>query len=85
MKVFGTEDALGLRLRLQGVGTIVLPTIYDPTELRSEFKKIDTSGDGKISLNEFTVWWNGQDDAKDGFLKQMHADLKVDHRNDADQ
>mmetsp|Transcript_92515 Transcript_92515/g.239542 ORF Transcript_92515/g.239542 Transcript_92515/m.239542 type:complete len:2286 (-) Transcript_92515:182-7039(-) len=36
-KVFGTEDALGLRLRLQGIGTIVLPTIYDPTELRSEF------------------------------------------------
>eukprot|EP00441_Pelagodinium_beii_P031460 CAMPEP_0197637908 /NCGR_PEP_ID=MMETSP1338-20131121/12992_1 /TAXON_ID=43686 ORGANISM="Pelagodinium beii, Strain RCC1491" /NCGR_SAMPLE_ID=MMETSP1338 /ASSEMBLY_ACC=CAM_ASM_000754 /LENGTH=2142 /DNA_ID=CAMNT_0043210401 /DNA_START=44 /DNA_END=6472 /DNA_ORIENTATION=+ len=36
-KVFGTEEALGLRLRLEGVGTVMLPTLYDPSELRSEF------------------------------------------------
>ncbi|CAJ1362429.1 unnamed protein product, partial [Effrenium voratum] len=37
MKVSGTEEALGLRLRLQGVGTVLLPTIFDPSELRSDF------------------------------------------------
>eukprot|EP00930_Biecheleria_cincta_P026761 TRINITY_DN18824_c0_g1_i1.p1 TRINITY_DN18824_c0_g1~~TRINITY_DN18824_c0_g1_i1.p1 ORF type:complete len:2162 (-),score=504.14 TRINITY_DN18824_c0_g1_i1:27-6512(-) len=37
MKVFGTEEALGLRLRLEGIATIMLPTLYDPSELRSEF------------------------------------------------
>jgi acetyl-CoA carboxylase/biotin carboxylase 1 len=37
MTVFGTEEALGLRLRLEGVATILLPTLYDPSELRSEF------------------------------------------------
>merc|ERR1719324_187879 len=37
MKVFGIEEALGLKLRLAGIGTIMLPTIYDPSELRSEF------------------------------------------------
>eukprot|EP00441_Pelagodinium_beii_P036360 CAMPEP_0197642468 /NCGR_PEP_ID=MMETSP1338-20131121/16115_1 /TAXON_ID=43686 ORGANISM="Pelagodinium beii, Strain RCC1491" /NCGR_SAMPLE_ID=MMETSP1338 /ASSEMBLY_ACC=CAM_ASM_000754 /LENGTH=2163 /DNA_ID=CAMNT_0043215591 /DNA_START=12 /DNA_END=6503 /DNA_ORIENTATION=+ len=36
-KVFGTEEALGLRLRLEGIGTVMLPTLYDPSELRSEF------------------------------------------------
>lgn len=28
---------MGLRLRLDGIGTIMLPTVYDPSELRSEF------------------------------------------------
>eukprot|EP00913_Durusdinium_trenchii_P021985 g20658.t1 len=37
MSVMGSEEALGLRLRLDGVGTIMLPTVYDPSELRSEF------------------------------------------------
>mmetsp|Transcript_28574 Transcript_28574/g.51772 ORF Transcript_28574/g.51772 Transcript_28574/m.51772 type:complete len:2160 (-) Transcript_28574:247-6726(-) len=37
MKLSGTEEALGLRLRLQGVGTVLLPTIFDPSELRSDF------------------------------------------------
>eukprot|EP00913_Durusdinium_trenchii_P029475 g27628.t1 len=37
MKVSGSEEALGLRLRLQGVGTVLLPTIFDPSELRSDF------------------------------------------------
>jgi len=37
MKVSGTEEALGLRLRLQGVGTVLLPSLFDPSELRSEF------------------------------------------------
>jgi len=37
MTVFGTEEALGLRLRLEGVATIMLPALYDPSELRSEF------------------------------------------------
>jgi len=37
MKIFGTEEALGLRLRLEGIATIMLPTLYDPSELRSEF------------------------------------------------
>lgn len=37
MKVYGTEEALGLRLRLEGIATIMLPTLYDPSELRSEF------------------------------------------------
>lgn len=35
--VSGSEEALGLRLRLDGIGTIMLPTVYDPSELRSEF------------------------------------------------
>jgi len=37
MKVYGTEEALGLRLRLEGIATIMVPTLYDPSELRSEF------------------------------------------------
>eukprot|EP00930_Biecheleria_cincta_P026767 TRINITY_DN18824_c0_g4_i1.p1 TRINITY_DN18824_c0_g4~~TRINITY_DN18824_c0_g4_i1.p1 ORF type:complete len:2184 (-),score=502.75 TRINITY_DN18824_c0_g4_i1:163-6714(-) len=37
MKVSGTDEALGLRLRLQGVGTVLIPTIFDPSELRSDF------------------------------------------------
>eukprot|EP00933_Yihiella_yeosuensis_P029464 TRINITY_DN23109_c0_g1_i1.p1 TRINITY_DN23109_c0_g1~~TRINITY_DN23109_c0_g1_i1.p1 ORF type:complete len:2264 (+),score=566.09 TRINITY_DN23109_c0_g1_i1:79-6870(+) len=37
MKVRGTEEPLGLRLWLQGVGTVLLPTLYDLSELRSEF------------------------------------------------
>ena len=37
MSVMGSEEALGLRLRLDGIGTIMLPTVYDPSELRSEF------------------------------------------------
>eukprot|EP00930_Biecheleria_cincta_P045474 TRINITY_DN31337_c0_g1_i1.p1 TRINITY_DN31337_c0_g1~~TRINITY_DN31337_c0_g1_i1.p1 ORF type:complete len:2185 (+),score=477.67 TRINITY_DN31337_c0_g1_i1:90-6644(+) len=37
IKVSGTEEALGLRLRMQGVGTVLLPTIFDPSELRSDF------------------------------------------------
>jgi len=37
MKVFGTEEALGLRLRLEGIATVMVPTIFDATELRSEF------------------------------------------------
>lgn len=37
MTVYGTEEPLGLRLRLEGVATVVLPTLYDPSELRSEF------------------------------------------------
>jgi len=36
-QIFGTEEALGLRLRLEGIATIMLPTLYDPSELRSEF------------------------------------------------
>eukprot|EP00438_Fugacium_kawagutii_P017620 Skav201062 [mRNA] locus=scaffold2848:157219:163742:- [translate_table: standard] len=50
-KISGTEEALGLRLRLQGVGTaprprggpgrwgqeVLLPTIFDASELRSDF------------------------------------------------
>lgn len=37
MSVMGSDEALGLRLRLDGIGTIMLPTVYDPSELRSEF------------------------------------------------
>jgi len=37
MRVMGSDEALGLRLRLDGIGTIMLPTVYDPSELRSEF------------------------------------------------
>lgn len=37
MKVSGSEEALGLRLRLQGIGTVLLPTIFDRSELRSDF------------------------------------------------
>jgi len=37
MKFSGTEEPLGLRLRLENVATIMVPTIYDPSELRSEF------------------------------------------------
>lgn len=37
MKIFGTEEPLGLRLRMDGVATIMLPTLYDASELRSEF------------------------------------------------
>jgi len=36
-KISGTEEALGLRLKLQGVGTVLLPTIFDASELRSDF------------------------------------------------
>ncbi|CAL1129637.1 unnamed protein product [Cladocopium goreaui] len=36
-KISGSEEALGLRLRLQGVGTVLLPTIFDASELRSDF------------------------------------------------
>ncbi|CAK9008540.1 unnamed protein product [Durusdinium trenchii] len=36
-KISGTEEALGLRLRLQGVGTVLLPTVFDASELRSDF------------------------------------------------
>eukprot|EP00913_Durusdinium_trenchii_P031867 g29845.t1 len=35
--ISGTEEALGLRLRLQGVGTVLLPTVFDASELRSDF------------------------------------------------
>jgi len=37
MTIFGTEEALGLRLRMEGVATVMVPTIYDASELRSEF------------------------------------------------
>lgn len=37
MSVLGSEEPLGLRMRLEGIGTIMLPTVYDPSELRSEF------------------------------------------------
>jgi len=37
MKIMGNEEALGLRLQLAGIATVMLPTIYDPSELRSEF------------------------------------------------
>ena len=37
MKISGTEEALGLRLRMEGIATVMVPTIYDPSELRSEF------------------------------------------------
>eukprot|EP00442_Polarella_glacialis_P024751 CAMPEP_0115061710 /NCGR_PEP_ID=MMETSP0227-20121206/8152_1 /TAXON_ID=89957 /ORGANISM="Polarella glacialis, Strain CCMP 1383" /LENGTH=2235 /DNA_ID=CAMNT_0002447029 /DNA_START=29 /DNA_END=6736 /DNA_ORIENTATION=+ len=37
MKISGSEEPLGLRLRIQGVGTVLLPTLFDPSELRSEF------------------------------------------------
>jgi acetyl-CoA carboxylase/biotin carboxylase 1 len=37
IKVKGSEEALGLRLNLEGIATVMLPTIYDPSELRSEF------------------------------------------------
>nr|ASA45565.1 acetyl CoA carboxylase 1a [Amphidinium carterae] len=37
MKIAGNEEALGLRLQLAGIATVMLPTIYDPSELRSEF------------------------------------------------
>ena len=36
-KVSGSEEPLGLRLRLQNVGTVLLPTIFDLSELRSDF------------------------------------------------
>ena len=31
------QEALGLRLRLEGIATIMVPTLFDPSELRSEF------------------------------------------------
>eukprot|EP00928_Gymnodinium_smaydae_P037781 TRINITY_DN26188_c0_g1_i1.p1 TRINITY_DN26188_c0_g1~~TRINITY_DN26188_c0_g1_i1.p1 ORF type:complete len:2149 (+),score=434.34 TRINITY_DN26188_c0_g1_i1:43-6489(+) len=37
MQIFGTEEALGLRLTMEGVATVMLPTIFDASELRSEF------------------------------------------------
>eukprot|EP00448_Togula_jolla_P028624 CAMPEP_0170621536 /NCGR_PEP_ID=MMETSP0224-20130122/28649_1 /TAXON_ID=285029 /ORGANISM="Togula jolla, Strain CCCM 725" /LENGTH=2149 /DNA_ID=CAMNT_0010947793 /DNA_START=63 /DNA_END=6512 /DNA_ORIENTATION=- len=37
MNVAGAEEPLGLRLRLEGISTIMVPTVYDPSEMRSEF------------------------------------------------
>jgi len=37
MNIAGSEEPLGLRLRMEGVATIVVPTVYDPSEMRSEF------------------------------------------------
>ena len=34
-KLFGQEEALGLRMRINGV-TVMIPTIYNPSELRSD-------------------------------------------------
>jgi len=37
MKIAGKEEALGLRLRIEGMATVMLPTLFDPSEMRSEF------------------------------------------------
>ena len=37
LTVTGREEALGLRLRMEGLATVILPTLFDPSELRSEF------------------------------------------------
>merc|ERR1719281_1250725 len=34
-QLFGQEEALGLRMRINGV-TIMIPTVYNPSELRSD-------------------------------------------------
>merc|ERR1719454_2742743 len=34
-QLFGQEEALGLRMRIDGV-TVMIPTVYNPSELRSD-------------------------------------------------
>ena len=53
-QVVGSEEPLGLRLQLAGIATVMLPTIYDPSELRSEFngKALQTESLGAMGIVE---------------------------------